>query len=201
MDNILHQLRLYKLNATYRTSHSSFHHPSPSPQISFPKTGNIMNQPSQQYSRRNYAVPQWTWYTIHPQSSWNSDGKSLSTWYSWPLVGFDFLIFLPPKTPWSTGHPLRRSTGLSPTDREKYTLGEGASKSVTALGENESNFDLKSHWNVCLDSNTTNSQDPRGLPMNFLYLQKCIVTSVSAGSRNNTVFSIVNNRTFMFRLV
>lgn len=32
------------------------------------------------------------------------------------------------------------------------------------LGESESHFDMKSHWNVCLDSNTTSSQDPERTP-------------------------------------
>lgn len=128
------------------------------PTITSQRPGNLKHQPSQQYSRRKYAVPQWTWYTIHPQSSWNFRWKIPflhDIW--WPLVGFDFL---PPKRPWSTGHPLRRSIELSPTDREKNILGEGTSYWVMALGESESHFDLKSHWNVCLDSNTTNSQDP-----------------------------------------
>lgn len=93
------------------------------PTITSQRPGNLKHQPSQQYSRRKYAVPQWTWYTIHPQSSWNFRWKIPflhDIW--WPLVGFDFL---PPKRPWSTGHPLRRSIELSPTDREKNILGKG----------------------------------------------------------------------------
>lgn len=49
----------------------------------------------------------------------------LFTWYFFHDL-WRVSIFLPPKRPWSTGHPLRRSIELSPTDREnKHPWGRG----------------------------------------------------------------------------
>lgn len=142
LDNILHQLRLYKLIMQItglRTSHSCFHHPSPwdptnfQPEFlknrgtnhHFPKTGEssstnqVSNTPEENMQcHHEHGIP----YTLnHPEIS---DGIPFYMIFDdlWRV-----LIFLPPKRPWSTGHPLRRSTELSPTDREKNILGEGTS--------------------------------------------------------------------------
>ena len=199
LDNILHQLRLYKVIMQITGLHIhvfTIHHHG-TPQIS--RNFYLFTSQRPETSSTKSAILQkkicsatMNMYTIHPQSSWNFRWK-IPFWYLMTFGGFRFLTSRKALVNRASTSSINRI--VTYRSRKKHPWGWDIVMGHGAW------WKWKSFWSeisleCLLGQKHYKLPRSRGLRiMHFLYLQECILTSVSAGSRNNTVFSIVNAQT------